>query len=111
LPIRIPPLSPKNSQKTAPVLRPSNAYWQQNGNRIGNTKEATVTMTDNAAEGVDLLYGVPAIADYLGISKRTAYHLVETHRIPFFRIGKILCARRSKLLAAMDRLEAQSTVG
>ena len=62
---------------------------------------------DDTTKTVDLLYGVPAIADYLGVTKRTAYHLVETGRIPFFRMGKILCSRRSKLMAAMEQLETQ----
>ena len=62
---------------------------------------------EDTAKTADLLYGVPAIADYLGVTKRTAYHLVETKRIPFFRMGKILCSRRSKLMAAMEQLETQ----
>ena len=41
----------------------------------------------------------------LGVRQRTAYHLVDTRRIPFFRMGKILCARRSRLLAAMEAME------
>jgi excisionase family DNA binding protein len=55
-----------------------------------------------------LLYGANAIADYLGIKRRVAYHLIETERIPHFKVGKTVCARRSRLLAAMERLEEQS---
>jgi len=55
----------------------------------------------------DLLYGVEDIAGFLGVTKRAAYHLVERKRIPFFKIGRTLCARRSSLLAAMDRMEEQ----
>jgi excisionase family DNA binding protein len=62
---------------------------------------------DDTTKTADLLYGVPAIADFLGVTKRTAYHLVETRRIPFFRMGKILCSRRSKLMAAMEAIETQ----
>jgi excisionase family DNA binding protein len=53
----------------------------------------------------DLLYGVEDIAGYLGISKRAAYHLVERKRIPFFKIGRTLCARRSSLISALETLE------
>lgn len=58
-------------------------------------------MTDQA----DLLYGVPKIADFLGLTKRATYHLVETKRIPSFKIGATVCARRASLLAAFDDLE------
>ena len=50
-------------------------------------------MTDTSnpsAAGADLLYGAHAIARYLGIKERAAYHLIETRRIPFFKIGKTL---------------------
>ena len=53
----------------------------------------------------DLLYGIEDIAKFLGVTKRAAYHLVERKRIPFFKIGRTLCARRSSLLSAMERLE------
>ena len=56
----------------------------------------------------DLLYGIEDIAQHLGVTKRAAYHLVERRRIPFFKIGRTLCARRSSLHAAMDRMEEQS---
>jgi excisionase family DNA binding protein len=64
-------------------------------------------MTDTTATAPDLLYGASAIADFLGIKRGVVYHLVETRRLPHFKVGKTVCARRSKLLAAMDRLEEQ----
>jgi len=63
-------------------------------------------MTDTTSiETPDLLYGAQAIADFLGVKLRSAQHLIETNRIPYFKIGKTVCARRSKLLAAIEQLE------
>ena len=46
-------------------------------------------MTDTGnSSAADLLYGAHAIAEFLGIKPRAAYHLIETRRIPFFKIGK-----------------------
>jgi excisionase family DNA binding protein len=56
-------------------------------------------------DALDLLYGVPKIAAYLGLTKRATYHLVETRRIPTFKIGATVCARRASLIAALERLE------
>jgi hypothetical protein len=55
----------------------------------------------------DLLYGMQAIADFLGIKRSVAYHLAATRRIPTFKVGKTVCARRSKILAALDALDAE----
>ena len=61
-------------------------------------------MTDQA----DLLYGVPKIADFLGLTKRATHHLIEAKRLPYFKIGATVCARRASLLAALEHLEQQS---
>jgi len=61
-------------------------------------------MTDTSSPP-DLLYGARAIAGFLGIKERAAYHLIETRRIPFFKIGKTVCARRSTLAAKIAELE------
>ncbi len=65
-------------------------------------------MTDTTNPTPDLLYGVPAIAEFLGLKRDAVYHLVHTKRLPYFKVGKTVCARRSKLLAAFDQLEEQS---
>jgi excisionase family DNA binding protein len=69
------------------------------------TKRGKKPMTDTTTEGPDLLYGARAIADYLGIKQRAAEHLIETKRIPFFKIGRTVAARRSKVMAALEELE------
>jgi excisionase family DNA binding protein len=54
----------------------------------------------------DLLYGVGAISEFLGVKRRAAYHLIATNRIPHFKIGKTVCARRTAVAAALEQLEA-----
>jgi hypothetical protein len=49
----------------------------------------------------DVLYGADGIAEFLyGDRKlrRKVYNLVETARLPHFRLGAVICARRSVLL-------------
>jgi hypothetical protein len=53
----------------------------------------------------EVLHGARAIADFLGVSEKAVYHMAERKRIPTFKLGKTLCARRSSILAAMDKLE------
>jgi hypothetical protein len=50
----------------------------------------------------DLLRGADEIADFLfgePGQRRKVYHLAETSRLPVFRLGTRLCARRSVLMA------------
>ena len=49
----------------------------------------------------DILRGADEIAEFLSgdrSQRRMVYHLVETSRLPVFRIGSRICARRSVLL-------------
>ena len=63
--------------------------------------------TDYPHDTSDLLYGMRAIADFLGTKRSVAYHLAATKRIPTFKMGRTVCARRSKILAALDALELE----
>ena len=56
----------------------------------------------------DLLYGVPACAEFLGIPERAAYHRFATGDLPSFHIGKVICSRKSTLTAALDQMERES---
>lgn len=81
------------------------------------TKE--VTLTD------DLLRGAEAIAEFQfrgttedqrGRNRRKVYHLAESSRLPLFRLGSMLCARKSVLLdfiaaQAIRALEEYGIVG
>lgn len=56
----------------------------------------------------DLLRGADEIAEFFfGSSKerRKIYHLAESSRLPVFRMGSVLCARRSRLLAWIEEQE------
>jgi excisionase family DNA binding protein len=64
-------------------------------------------MSDTMDEAPDLLYGAAKIAEYLGVKRSVVYHLVETGRVPSFKVGAVVCARRSKLNAAFAKLEDQ----
>lgn len=53
------------------------------------------------SSGPDTLYGVKAIAEYLGITANQAKHRVAQGLIPTFRMGGTICALRSTVDAAM----------
>lgn len=62
--------------------------------------------------GSDLLHGADAIALFLFGDKalrRKVYHLAETSRLPVFRLGSVLCARRSVLLAFIAEQEQRAS--
>jgi hypothetical protein len=61
---------------------------------------------DTSNDTADLLYGMQAIADFLRVKRSVAYHLAATDKIPTFELGKTVCARRSKILAALDGLDS-----
>lgn len=46
----------------------------------------------------DLLKGADAIADFLGMDRRAIYFAVSRNRLPTFRIGSGVFARKSTLL-------------
>lgn len=61
--------------------------------------------TVETAEKGDLLSGLKAIAIYLGITPRQAKYLIERGRLPFWREGNIIFARRSSLIRWMTERE------
>lgn len=59
----------------------------------------------------DLLCGADAISTYLfGTPKarRKVYHLAENGRLPVFKLGAVLAARKSKILQFIE-LQEQGT--
>jgi hypothetical protein len=48
-------------------------------------------MTDTPSN-LDLLYGARKIAEFMWLRERVAQHLIETKRIPYFKIGKTVGA-------------------
>ena len=62
-------------------------------------------MRDSTA---DLLYGVKAIAEFLGLTRAQAQHRSDQGVIPTFRVGGTICARRVTLRAWLHDLDAPS---
>jgi excisionase family DNA binding protein len=54
----------------------------------------------------DLLKGAEEIAAYLGEDRRAVYFALSKGRIPHFRIGANIRARKSTLIAWMAKQEA-----
>jgi hypothetical protein len=57
----------------------------------------------------DILHGAEGIADFLygdGKLRRKVYNLVETARLPHFRLGAVICARKSVLLSWIAEQES-----
>ncbi|MDH2091111.1 helix-turn-helix domain-containing protein [Rhizobium pusense] len=48
-------------------------------------------------EGADLLYGVPSISAFLGLTDAVVYHLAKREDFPTFKIGGKVCALKSAL--------------
>jgi excisionase family DNA binding protein len=64
-------------------------------------------MTDTVTvNGAGVLYGARAIATFLGVTEGATYQLIHKRRIPFFKIGKTVCATKDGLLTAFRRMEA-----
>jgi hypothetical protein len=59
----------------------------------------------------DILRGADAIAEFLfgdRASRRKVYYLAESTKLPIFRLGSVLCARRSVLLAFITSQERRA---
>ena len=58
----------------------------------------------------DLLLGADKIAEFLfgdPAKRRKVYHLSEKTCLPVFRLGSVLCARKSTLVAWIEKQEGQ----
>jgi hypothetical protein len=58
----------------------------------------------------DILRGADAIAEFIygeGASRRKVYYLAECSRLPVFRLGSMLCARKSVLLGWISGQESR----
>ena len=64
-------------------------------------------MEATTAEG-EILYGVAAIAKFLGIPKRAAQHQIDVKRLPVVRLGRTVCARLEALRQWARSLEHSS---
>jgi len=58
----------------------------------------------------DLLRGAEEIAQYLfndRTARRKIYHLVATSRLPHFKLGSMICTRKSTLEKWIDEQESR----
>lgn len=58
----------------------------------------------------DILRGADEIAEFIfgdRASRRKVYYLAECTRLPVFRLGAVLCARRSTLIRYIETQEQQ----
>ena len=63
--------------------------------------EHTIVPAPSPELAEDLLRGADAIAEFIfgdKGSRRKVYYLAETSHLPVFRLGAVLCARRSVVL-------------
>ena len=58
------------------------------------------------SEAADLLYGVPAIAEYLELRPRVIHHMIDRIGLPTFKLGGKVCARRSTLMTWLAERDA-----
>ena len=68
-------------------------------NPLPNPTSVQNSATTDLAD--DLLRGADEIAEFIFCargSRRKVYYLAETSHLPVFRLGAVLCARRSVLL-------------
>jgi len=59
----------------------------------------------------DLLFGAAAISQFVfgrKSERRKIYNLGETGALPLFRLGRVLCARRSSIEATIAKREQQA---
>ncbi len=52
---------------------------------------------------IDLLHGVRAISEVLGLTERQTYHLIRDGRVPVFKLGGTVCSRRSVLRGWLEQ--------
>ena len=57
----------------------------------------------------EILYGCQAIADMLKVTRRQAFHMIETG-LPTFRIGRTVCARPAAVREWLAQQEAATLV-
>lgn len=59
----------------------------------------------------DILKGSKSIAAFLGFSERTVRAQAEYGRLPVFKIGAAICARKSTLLSWIAEQERKNVAG
>lgn len=78
--------------------------------QIGSGRNSgVISMSDttpNPRADLDLLWGAPRIAAFLGQTKRATYHLLEGNKIPARKVGGSWVASKAKLAAFFEEVQA-----
>jgi hypothetical protein len=53
----------------------------------------------------DLLTGAKAIGDFIGVTPRQAFYMLESGQIPGFKLGNKWASRKSKIRGHIEGLE------
>src|ERR1700686_1706384 len=96
-------LAPERPRATEPD------YQQQRGRYIMDPP--TVPNEEPRGLADDILRGADEIAEFIfgtKDSRRKIYYLAECSRLPVFRLGSVLCARRSVLLTWIAAQESKA---
>lgn len=72
---------------------------------VDEVSELRERMIVAGAVSSDLLYGAPAIAAFLNVRQRQAYHLIDAAGLPTFKLAGKVCGRRSSILAWLGERE------
>jgi hypothetical protein len=59
------------------------------------------------AEPLGILFGIRAVARYLGVTKNQARSLAARGLVPCFDFGGVTCARRTMLRRHIEAMEAE----
>jgi Phage Terminase len=108
-----------NRRKLQTFSVPSGPSTRQGRDNSATRRHRRMTTERDSTENQsapDLLYGVQAIAGFLGLTRHQAQHRIDEGNIPTFRMGGrtrgTICARRSTLrtwLADLERQGSRST--
>src|SRR5690349_19641718 len=104
--------------KREPLVFDARRDWVQRSNMLECSSNLTIAerdMSHTASEFADdLLRGDIQIAEFLFgpmASRRKVYYLARYTRIPLFRIGSVLCGRRSVLRGWVEAQEQKTALG
>lgn len=73
-----------------------------------DSEDQTLPIPAGPEMSADIMLGASAIAAFMGMRPRQLYHAAEMGHLPTFRIGGILCARRSTLNRWITELEQEA---
>lgn len=82
--------------------------WRRHLVRLG--RRLSLTAPRPVPERLDLLFGLAAIARYMGLTKGQVRRLVAQRAIPCFELDGVACARRSSIERHVRGLETMPGV-